>query len=154
MLSQFKEFAVKGNVVDMAVGVMIGAAFGAVVKSLVDDVLMPPLGLLTGRLDFKDHFLVLQAGTTPEPYATLEAARTAGATVLSYGMFVNACVSFLLISLALFFVVRWMNALRSPDTPPAPATRACPHCMSPIHIKATRCPHCTSELADVALPAG
>lgn len=146
MLREFKEFAIKGNVIDMSVGVIIGAAFGAVVKSLVDDVLMPPLGLLTGGLDFANHFLVLHGGRTPGPYSTLAEAKASGATVIAYGAFLNAVVAFLLVSFALFFVVRWMNRLRRPDTPPAPNTKACPFCKSSIDSTATRCAYCTSEL--------
>ena len=150
MINEFREFAVKGNVVDMAVGVMIGAAFGGMVKSLIDDLLMPPIGLLTGGLDFTDQFILLRAGSTPGPYITLDAAHEAGAVVLTYGNFVNAGINFLLIAIALFFMVRWMNHLRRPDTPHAPSTKACDFCRSAIHIDATRCPQCTSQLPATA----
>jgi len=147
MLSEFREFAIKGNVVDMAVGIMIGGAFSTVIKSLVDDVLMPPIGLATGGLDFSSKFVVLQEGTTAAgPYATLEAAQKAGAVTLRYGLFLNQIVSFIIIAVALFFLVRWINRLRRPDTPPAPTTRPCPYCLSHVDQKATRCSHCTSEL--------
>lgn len=146
MIEEFKEFAIKGNVVDMAVGIIIGAAFTTVVKSLVDDVIMPPIGLLTGGLDFADHFVVLNAGTPAPPYATLAAAREAGATVIAYGSFVNSIVAFLIVALVLFALVRWMNQLRRPDTPPAPTTRACPFCAMHIAQVASRCPHCTSAV--------
>jgi large conductance mechanosensitive channel len=146
MLREFKEFAIKGNVIDMAVGVIIGAAFSTIVKSLVDDVLMPPLGLLIGGLDFAGKFVVLRAGAQPGPYVSLAQARESGATVLAYGNFVNAVVTFVFVAAALFVVVRWINRLRRPDTPPAPNTKACPFCKSNIHLSATRCAHCTSEL--------
>ena len=147
MFKEFKEFAVKGNVVDMAVGVMIGAAFSTVVKSAVDDLLMPPIGLLAGDLDFSTYFLVLREGATPGPYATLAAARESGAVLLTYGQFANASLNFLIVASVLFFIVRWINRLKRPDTPAAPMTKACPHCKSAIHKDATRCPQCTAELA-------
>lgn len=146
MLKQFKEFAVKGNVVDMGVGLVIGAAFTGVVKSMVDDLLMPPLSLLTGGLDFSNKFLVLRQGTRAGPYETLVEAKAAGATVLAYGNFTSAVVSFLLVAGALFFVVRWINELRRPDTPPAPSTRSCPECKSIVHVDAKRCAFCTCTL--------
>lgn len=147
MLKEFKEFAVKGNVVDMAVGIMIGAAFTTVVKTLVDEIVMPPLGLLTGKVDFADKYLLLRDGTTPAPYETLAAAKKAGAVVLSYGVFANAVVSFFLVALVLFFVVRWVNHLRPPMPPPPAATKPCRFCKQDVHAEATRCSHCTSELA-------
>ncbi|TNE86343.1 MAG: large conductance mechanosensitive channel protein MscL [Deltaproteobacteria bacterium] len=147
MLDEFREFAVKGNVVDMAVGVMIGAAFSGVVKSLVDDLVMPLFGLVLGNLDYSERFLILREGDPEGPYATLAAARESGALLLTYGNFANAVVQFFLISLALFLVVRWINRLRRPETPDAPATKACPFCKTPIHREAQRCPQCTSELA-------
>lgn len=146
MFKELKEFAIKGNVVDMAVGVIVGAAFSTVVKSLVDDVIMPPIGVLTGGLDFADKFIVLQAGSTPAPYATLAAAKDAGATVLAYGTFINSLVAFVIVALVLFFVVRWINRLRRSDTPAAPTTKPCPFCKSSIDVDATRCAHCTSEV--------
>lgn len=147
MLKEFQEFAVKGNVVDMAVGVMIGAAFSSVVKSVVDDLLMPPIGLIAGDLDFSQYYVVLREGATAGPYTTVAAAKEAGAVLLTYGQFINATVNFLIVAFALFFVVRWINRLKRPDTPDAPRTKACPHCKSAIHKDATRCPQCTSELA-------
>lgn len=146
MLKEFKEFAVKGSVVDMAVGIMIGAAFTSVVSSAVQDLLMPPLSLVTGGLDFSQKFIVLKAGATAPPYASLIQAKTAGATLLTYGQFINTLVSFLMVSLVLFFLVRWVNRLRRPDTPAAPNTRACPYCRTVIDLGATRCPNCTSSL--------
>ena len=152
MLKEFKEFAVKGNVIDMAVGVMIGAAFAAVVKSLVDDLLMPPLSVLTGGLDFVDKFVVLKEGAIQGPYDSLAQAKAGGATVLSYGQFINTMITFVLIALALFFVIRWINRLRRPTTPPAPSTKACTFCMSIVDVMATRCAHCTSELPATDAP--
>ena len=146
MLKEFKEFAVKGNVMDMAVGVIIGAAFTTVVKSLVEDVIMPPLGLLTGGLDFAEKFVVLAAGATPGPYTTLAQAKASGATVMAYGTFVNSVVAFLMVAAVLFFAVRWMNRLRRPDTPAAPNTKVCPFCKSSIELGAVRCAFCTSAL--------
>ncbi len=154
MLNEFREFAIKGNVVDMAVGVIIGAAFSGVVKSLVDDVLMPPLGLITGGLDFAGMFLVLNDGVPSGPYESLAAARNSGATVVAYGLFVNALVGLGLISGALFFLVRWINRLRRPDTPPAPRSRACPFCKSHVDRDATRCAHSTSALPPVGEAVG
>lgn len=125
MLKEFKEFAVKGNVLDMAVGIIIGAAFGTIVKSLVDDVLMPPIGLLLGGVDFTDLFLTLSAGSAPGPYATLAAAREAGAVTINYGVFVNGLISFLIVAFAVFMIVRSFNKLKkkeeaAPAAPPAP----------------------------------
>ncbi len=162
MFAEFKEFAIKGNVVDMAVGIILGAAFSGVpghgpqrhrVDSLVGDVLMPPLGAATGGLDFSEQFVVLRDGASPGPYLTIATAREAGATVLSYGLFLNSLMSFFMVALALFFVVRWMNRLRRPDTPAAPTTRACPHCKSSIDVTATRCAYCTSALGPAETPA-
>lgn len=148
MLKEFKEFAVKGNMVDMAVGIIIGAAFGAIIKSLVSDVLMPPLGMLLGDVDFSNLFMVLKDGTLAGPYVTVEAAKEAGAVTLNYGLFVNTAVNFLIVAFAIFFVVRSINRLKKKEeVPPAePTTKECPHCLSAIPIKATRCGHCTSEL--------
>ena len=143
MLKEFKVFAVKGNVIDMAVGVMIGAAFAAVVKSLVEDLLMPPLSLLTGGLDFADKFVVLKSGIAKGPYESLAQAKDAGAIVLSYGQFINVAITFVLIAIALFFVVRWINRLRRPDTPAAPSTKSCQYCKSVVDVEASRCAHCT-----------
>ncbi|HXG02203.1 MAG TPA: large-conductance mechanosensitive channel protein MscL [Candidatus Binatia bacterium] len=149
MLKEFKEFALRGNVVDMAVGIIIGAAFGAVVKSLVDDVLMPPIGLLLGRTDFSNLFVVLREGARPGPYASVAEAKAAGAVTLNLGLFVNAVIAFLIVAFAVFLLVRSVNALRrrQAQAPPAPATKECPHCASAIPLRASRCPHCTSQLA-------
>lgn len=148
MLKEFKEFAIKGNVMDMAVGIIIGAAFSTVVKSLVDEILMPPLGFVTGKFNFAEKFIILADGNTAGPYQTLAAAKAGGATVVAWGSFVNNVVAFFLVTLVLFFIVRWMNRLRRPDTPAAPGTQACPFCKSSIDIAATRCAHCTSQITE------
>jgi large conductance mechanosensitive channel len=148
MLEEFKKFAMKGNMVDMAVGIVIGAAFGAIVKSLVSDILMPPIGILMGNVNFSDLFVVLKEGTTPGPFATLAAAKDAGAVTLNYGLLVNTVVNFLIVAFAIFFVVRGINRLKAQEeAPPAePTTKECPLCLSTVPIKATRCGHCTSDL--------
>ena len=145
MLKEFKEFAMRGNVVDMAVGIIIGAAFGTIIGTLVSDVLMPPIGLLLGNVDFTNLFVVLKEGKTIGPYATVAAAKGAGAVTLNYGLFVNTVVNFLIVAFAIFFVVRGMNSLKKKEEV-QPTTKECPHCLSTIPIKATRCGHCTSEL--------
>jgi large conductance mechanosensitive channel len=148
MFKEFKEFAVKGNVVDMAVGIIIGAAFGAIVKSLVSDMLMPPLGLLLGNVDFSNLFVVLKEGATAAPYASLAEAQKAGAVTINYGLFVNSVISFVIVAFAVFLLIRSINRLKREEVaPPAEATtRECPYCCSAIPIKATRCPNCTSDL--------
>ncbi len=146
MLKEFKEFALRGNVVDMAVGIIIGAAFGVMVKSLVDDVIMPPIGLLLGNIDFSDLFLVLRQGTTPGPYFSVAAARQAGAVTLNYGQFINTIINFVIVAAAIFLVVRGMNQLKR-EKPVDPTTKECPYCLSVIPLQASRCPHCTSELS-------
>jgi large conductance mechanosensitive channel len=147
MLKEFKEFAMRGNVVDMAVGIIIGAAFGTIIATLVSDVLMPPVGLLLGNVDFANLFLVLKEGKIAGPYATVAAAKGAGAVTLNYGLFLNTVVNFLIVAYPIFFLIRGMNSLKKKEAPvAAPATKECPHCLSTIPIKATRCGHCTSEL--------
>jgi len=148
MLKEFKEFAMRGNVVDMAVGIIIGAAFGTIIAALVAEVLMPPVGLLLGNVDFSNLFLVLKEGKTIGPYPTVAAAKAAGAVTLNYGLFVNTVVNFLIVAFAVFFLIRGMNSLKKKEEPAlaAPTTKECPHCLSSIPIKATRCGHCTSEL--------
>ncbi len=148
MLKDFKEFAMRGNVVDMAVGIIIGGAFGTIVKSLVNDVIMPPIGLLLGGVDFSDLFITLKEGSSAGPYATLAAAQEAGAVTISYGLFINAVISFLIVAFAVFLLIRSINKLKTEEeAPPAePTTKECSHCFSEIPIKATRCPQCTSEL--------
>lgn len=149
MFKEFKEFAMRGNVVDMAVGIIIGGAFGTIVKSLVSDVMMPPIGLLLGGVDFSDLFLTLKEGATAGPYATLAAAQAAGAVTISYGLFMNAVISFLIVAFAVFLLIKGINKLqREKEAAPAePTSKDCPHCFSTIPIKATRCPNCTSELS-------
>lgn len=147
MFNEFKAFAMRGNVVDMAVGIIIGAAFGAIVKSLVDDVIMPPIGLLLGNVDFSNLFIVLKDGAAAAPYVSVEAAKKAGAVTLNYGLFVNAVISFLIVAFAVFMMIRTMNRLRvAEDAPTEPTTKECPHCFNAIPIKATRCGHCTSSV--------
>ncbi len=147
MFKEFKEFAMRGNVVDMAVGIVIGAAFSAIVKSMVDDVLMPPIGLLLGGVDFSDFFVVLKEGAkAAAPYHSLVDAKAAGAVTLNFGLFVNAIISFTIVAFALFMLVKGMNRLRANEAPKPVSTKKCPHCCSDIAIEATRCPHCTSEL--------
>ena len=152
MLKEFKEFAVKGNVVDMAVGIIIGAAFGAIVKSLVDDVIMPPVGVLIGGVDFSNLFIVLTPGTTPPPYESLDAAREAGAATLNYGLFINNLITFLIVAFAVFLLIKSINALRRQERaePQSPTDKACPFCAMTIPLKASRCPHCTSALEQLA----
>ena len=148
MLKEFKAFAMRGNVVDMAVGIIIGAAFGTIIGTLVSDVLMPPIGLLLGNVDFSNLFVVLKEGKTAGPYATVAAAKGAGAVTLNHGMFVNTVVNFLIVAFAIFFLIRGMNSLKKKEAAPAvaPTTKECPHCLSTIPIKATKCGYCTSEL--------
>lgn len=147
MLKEFREFAIKGNVVDMAVGIIIGAAFTAVVNSVVGDILTPIVGSLTGDLDFSDRFVVLDAGETTGPFTSVQAAEDAGATVLAYGQLINEIISFVIVAFALFLLIRWINRLRRTDTPAAPTTKTCPFCRSHIDVDASRCPQCTSDLA-------
>jgi len=148
MLDDFKKFLLRGNVVDMAVGVVIGGAFGAIVKSLVDDVIMPPIGMLMGGADFSNLYVVLREGEkSPAPYATLVAAKEAGAILLRYGTFLNTVVSFLIVGTAIYFLVKAIAKLMPPPPPPPEESRDCPHCTMSISKKATRCPHCTSEIA-------
>jgi large conductance mechanosensitive channel len=145
MLKEFKEFALRGNVVDMAVGVIVGGAFGTIAKSLVEDVLMPPIGLMLGGVDFSNLFLVVKHGANPGPYLRLADAKAAGAVTINYGLFFNSIISFLIVAFAVFMVVRAINRLhRGEETPPT--TKPCPYCASIISVKATRCPHCTSQL--------
>jgi large conductance mechanosensitive channel len=149
MFKEFKEFAIRGNVVDMAVGIIIGLAFGAIVNSLVADVFTPPIGLLLGNVDFSNLFVVLKEGATPGPFASLAEAQKAGAVTINYGVFINTIVSFLIVAFAVFLLVRGVNKLkRKEEAPPAePTTKECPHCLSTIPIKATRCAYCTSEIS-------
>jgi len=148
MLKDFKEFAIRGNVVDMAVGIIIGAAFGTIVTSLVTDVIMPPIGLLLGNVDFSALFLVLKEGSVAGPYESLKAAQEAGAVTMNYGVFCMKIVSFIIVAFSVFILVRYMNELKKKEEtlPAEPTTKDCPYCFSVIPIKAVRCGHCTSEL--------
>ena len=144
MLKEFKEFIARGNVVDLAVAVIMGAAFGPIVTSLVNDIVMPPIGLALGHMDFKDLFISLNGST----YPSLTAAKTAGAPVIAYGNFLNTIVNFLIVSFVVFLLVKQVNRLKGPPpaAAPTPATKECPYCMSTIPLGASRCPQCTSEL--------
>jgi len=148
MFKEFKEFAMRGNVVDMAVGIVIGAAFGTIVKSFVDDVLMPPIGLLLGNVDFNNLFIILKEGAKAAgPYASLAAAKAAGAVTLNWGIFINTIISFIIIAFAVFLVIKGINRMkREKEAPPAElTTKECPFCFTTIASKATRCPNCTSQ---------
>lgn len=148
MLQEFKKFAMRGNVVDMAVGIIIGGAFGTIVKSMVADVIMPPVGLLLGGVDFTNLFITLKEGSAAGPYPTLAGAQEAGAVIVSYGVFINAVISFLIVAFAVFLLIRTINKLQAEEeAPPAePTEKDCPFCCSSIPIKAVRCGSCTSEL--------
>ena len=146
MIKEFKEFVMKGNVLDMAVGIIIGAAFGSVVTSFVNDVLMPPIGLLLGKVDFSNLFINLSGKT----FETLADAKKAGAATLNYGLFLNTAINFLIVGFAVFLMVKQVNRLKRTEPAPAATTRECSYCFSTIPIKATRCPHCTSELSKVS----
>lgn len=144
MLKEFREFAMRGNVLDLAIGVILGAAFGKIVSSLVSDILMPPLGMLLGKLDFSNLFISLNGQT----YVSLKAAQDAGAATLNYGLFINAVIDFLIVAFAIFLLVKQINRLKraEPAPTPAPTTKDCPFCCTAIPLAASRCPHCTSEL--------
>ena len=148
MLKEFKEFALRGNVVDMAVGIIIGAAFGAIVNSLVNDVIMPPIGLLLGGVDFTNFYILLKAGDPAPPYASLADAQTAGAVTINYGLFINALIGFIIVALVVFLLIRSINRLQREEgaLDEEPTTKECLYCLSEIPIKAIRCAHCTSEL--------
>jgi large conductance mechanosensitive channel len=144
MVKEFKEFALRGNVIDLAIGVIIGAAFGKIVTSFVNDILMPPIGLLLGNVDFSNLFINLSG----QPYGSLEEAQAAGAATINYGLFINTVLDFIIVAFVIFLLVRQVNRMRRErEAPPAePTTRECPYCLSTVPLKATRCPHCTSEL--------
>jgi len=144
MLKDFKEFIMKGNAISMAVGIVIGVAFGAIINSLVNDIIMPPVGLLLGDVDFSNLFAVLKEGATPGPYLSLGAAQEAGAVTLNYGLFINTIISFLIIALVLFFIIKAISRMEKKEE--KLATKVCPFCFSTIDSRATRCPHCTAEL--------
>ncbi len=142
MLKEFKEFAMRGNVLDMAIGIIIGAAFGKIVTSFVGDMLMPPLGLILGKVDFSNLFLNISG----KPYGSLAEAKAAGAATINYGMFINNVIDFLIVAFVIFLIVRQINRWKKPAPAAPPATKDCPYCFSAIPIKAVRCPNCTSEL--------
>lgn len=146
MLKEFKEFAIKGNAIDLAIGVIMAVAFGAVITSLVSDVMMPPIGRLLGGVDFSNLFVVLSGGT----FATLKAAKDAGAATVNYGVFLNTVINFLIVAFVMFMLVRVMNRLKRDQPAPAAvaSTKDCPFCATPIPIKASRCPHCTSAFSE------
>ncbi len=150
MLKEFKEFIMRGNVIDMVVGIIIGVAFGAIVSSLVKDVIMPPIGLLLGDVDFANLFSVIKEGDPAGPYATLADAQAAGAVTINYGLFVNVVITFIIIAFVIFLIIRYINRLRraaeKPKAAAVPTTKECPYCLSAIAVKATRCPNCTSDL--------
>ena len=142
MLKEFRDFAMRGNVIDLAVGVIIGGAFGKIITSFVSDVLMPPFGLVLGRMDFSNLFLSLNG----QSYKTIAEAQAAGAPTLNYGLFLNATIDFLIVAFVIFLFIRTINRMQKPAPAPAPTTKDCPYCFSAIPIKATRCPQCTSQL--------
>ena len=143
MLEEFKKFAMRGNVIDLAVGFIMGGAFGALVSSLVNDVIMPPIGLVLGKVDFKALFIDLSG----KGFATLDEARKAGAATINYGAFINTVVNFVIVAFVLFLLIRAVNQMTAkPEAPKAPTDKDCPYCFSKVPIKATRCPHCTSQL--------
>jgi len=145
---EFKTFAMRGNVIDMAVGIIIGAAFGKIVDSLVNDIIMPPLGWVLGRVDFSKLFLVLPLNGQFEHFDSLDAAKAAGAVTINYGVFINTLISFLLVAFAVFLLIKGINKLQAPRVKEdgTPTTKECPHCFSTIDIRANRCPNCTSEV--------
>ena len=150
MWEEFKKFAMRGNVVDMAVGIIIGAAFTSIVNSLVNDIIMPPIGMMLGRVDFSNMYITLQAGDPAGPYASLMDAQDAGAVTINYGLFISSLISFLIVALVVFFLLRAINKLQEgvdePDEPEPTSTKKCPYCKTEIIFEASRCPNCTSEI--------
>jgi len=147
MIKEFKEFLTKGNVVSMAVGIVIGIAFGTIINSLVNDIIMPPVGLLLGKADFSNLFVVLKEGAAAGPYLSVAAAGEAGAVTLNYGLFINTVISFIIIAIVLFFIIRAFNRLQKKEKEKVETdTKVCPYCFSTIDVRATRCPNCTAEL--------
>jgi large conductance mechanosensitive channel len=142
MLKEFKQFIMRGNVIDLAVGIIIGGAFGKIISSLVDDIIMPPIGLILGKVDFTSLFLSLDGKT----YASLAAAKEAGAATWNYGLFINTLINFLIVAFAIFLLIKQVNRMQKPVPVEEPKTKDCPFCQTAISIKATRCPHCTSQL--------
>jgi large conductance mechanosensitive channel len=148
MLQEFKKFAIRGNVLDMAVGIIIGAAFGTIVSSLVNDLIMPPIGLVLGNIDFKNMFVVIKGGTKPGPYLSIEAAQQLGAVTINYGRLINNVVSFIIVSFSVFMLVKLISTLKKAEgvLPPPPPSKECPFCVSKIPLQAVKCPHCTADL--------
>jgi len=142
MLKEFRDFAIKGNVIDLAIGIIIGTAFGRIVTSLVTDIIMPPLGVVLGKVDFSNLYINLSG----KAYASLADAKTAGAATINYGMFINTIIDFVIVAFVIFLMVRGINHMKKAPAPAAPNTKECPFCFTQIPIKATRCPNCTSEL--------
>ena len=149
MLKEFKEFAMRGNVMDMAIGIIIGAAFGPIVGSLVSDVIMPPIGMAMGNVDFSNLFFTLKEGATAGPYASVAAAKAAGAVTINYGLFINTIINFIIVAFAIFMMVKVMNRMKREQPAPAaaPTTKDCPQCAMTVPISAKKCGHCTSQLA-------
>jgi large conductance mechanosensitive channel len=152
MIKEFKEFAMRGNVLDMAVGIIIGASFGSVVSSLVDNVIMPPIGFLLGKVDFSNLYILLREGDVAGPYLSIAEAQLAGAVTLNYGLFINTIITFLIVAFAVFFLIRGVNTIQrtEEDTTSEPTTKKCPFCFMDIPINAIRCPQCTSDLERAA----
>lgn len=150
MLKEFKNFALRGNVLDMAVGIIIGASFSTIINSLVNDILMPPFGWLLGGVDFENFYLTIKTGSPAGPYSSLTDAQTAGAVTVNYGLFINAIISFLIVALAMFLLIRTINRLQERGkqelAEEGPTSKDCPFCFTPIPVQAIRCPHCTSQL--------
>jgi large conductance mechanosensitive channel len=142
MIKEFKQFIMRGNVLDLAVGIIIGGAFGKIISSLVDDIIMPPVGLLLGKVDFTNLFIALDGNS----YASLAAAKTAGAATWNYGLFINTLINFIIVSFAIFLLIKQVNRFQKPAPVEEPKTKDCPYCQTAIPVKATRCPHCTSQL--------
>ncbi|HUS84317.1 MAG TPA: large-conductance mechanosensitive channel protein MscL [Anaerolineales bacterium] len=148
MIKEFKEFVMRGNVLDMAVGIIIGASFGSVISSLVDNVIMPPIGLLLGKVDFSNLYILLRKGDVAGPYLSIAEAQSAGAVTLNYGLFINTIITFVIIAIAVFLLIRGVNRLQKAEevATPEPTTKECPFCFLDIPVQATRCPQCTSNL--------
>jgi large conductance mechanosensitive channel len=146
MLKEFETFAMRGNVMDMAVGVILGAAFGKIVDSLVKDVLMPPLGFVLGRVDFSNLFITIKQGSVAGPYASLSAAQAVGAVTINYGTFLNNIISFIIMAFAIFLMIKFVNSLKSKEAPSPVTIKECPFCFSQINLKAVKCPDCTADL--------
>ena len=147
-LQEFKAFALKGNVIDLAIAFIMGGAFSTIVKSIVNDIIMPPVGLLLGGVDFSNLFITLKAGDPAGPYILLTKAQEAGAVTINYGVFLSTIITFTIISLVMFLIIKSMNSMQKEETAAAPTTKECPFCFSSISIKATRCPNCTSKLEE------